>query len=76
MRASASAASGAFADGFSTTVFPAMSAGAIFHAAMRIGTFHGTIAATTPNGSRRVYENIASPSGTVSPFSSPPRPPK
>jgi hypothetical protein len=37
--------------GFSTTQLPAASAGASFHAAIRIGKFHGMICPTTPSGS-------------------------
>jgi hypothetical protein len=37
-----------------TIVQPAASAGASFHDSSRSGEFHGTIAATTPAGSRRV----------------------
>jgi hypothetical protein len=50
----------------STTVLPAASAGATFHAVMHSGKFHGTISATTPSGSRNV---IATPpaTGIVSP---------
>jgi hypothetical protein len=46
--------SGVCSAGFSTTVFPQASAGAIFQAAMSSGKFHGTIAPTTPTGSRNV----------------------
>ncbi|GCE45013.1 hypothetical protein Rhow_000973 [Rhodococcus wratislaviensis] len=42
--------------GFTTRVFPAASAGAIFHAEIISGVFHGTIAPITPTGSRTVYE--------------------
>ena len=38
-------------DGLMTTVLPAASAGASFHAVSSSGEFHGTIAATTPSGS-------------------------
>ena len=41
-------------DGLITTVLPAASAGASFHAVSSSGEFHGTIAATTPSGSWRV----------------------
>ena len=37
--------------GFSTTQLPAPIAGASFHAAIRIGKFHGMIWPTTPSGS-------------------------
>ena len=41
----------AFSSGFSTTVLPAASAGAILQAAMIVGTFHGVMSAQTPSGS-------------------------
>ncbi len=41
--AKASAVSGVNSAGFSTTVFPAASAGAIFQASIRSGKFHGMI---------------------------------
>jgi hypothetical protein len=50
-RPSQSADSGVSSAGFSTTVQQA-SAGAIFHTAFISGKFHGTIAATTPTGTR------------------------
>ncbi|MNR36230.1 hypothetical protein D3C85_1541280 [compost metagenome] len=37
--------------GFSTMQLPAARAGAIFHAAIRMGKFHGMIWPTTPSGS-------------------------
>jgi len=45
-----SAVSGVNSAGFSTTVFPAASAGAIFHATINKGKFQGTICPTTPTG--------------------------
>ena len=36
--------------GLSTTQLPAANAGASFHAAIRIGKFHGMICPTTPSG--------------------------
>ncbi len=48
------AASGVCSAGFSTIVQPAASAGAIFHAAIISGKFHGMIWPTTPTGSRSV----------------------
>ena len=36
--------------GLNTTVFPATSAGAIFHTGIAIGKFHGVMQATTPCG--------------------------
>ena len=47
--ANASAVSGVNSAGFSTTVFPAASAGAIFHASINNGKFHGMICPTTPH---------------------------
>ncbi len=41
-------------DGLTTTVLPAASAGASFHAVSSSGEFHGMMAATTPSGSWRV----------------------
>jgi hypothetical protein len=43
-----------YSDGLITTVLPAASAGASFQAASSSGEFQGTIATTTPSGSRRV----------------------
>ena len=48
--AKASAVKGVYSAGFSTTVFPAASAGAIFQASMRSGKFHGMICPQTPTG--------------------------
>ena len=42
---------------------PAASAGAIFHAAIASGKFHGMIWPTTPTGSRRVYALNCTPGG-------------
>src|ERR1041385_262770 len=47
---------GAAEAGFTSTVFPQMSAGAIFHAGMALGKFHGVINPTTPTGLR--IENV------------------
>ena len=52
--ASSSADSGEFSAGLSTTELPAASAGAIFHAVIMSGKFHGTMQPTTPSGSRSV----------------------
>ncbi len=51
---SASAVRGVWLAGFRMTVLPHASAGATFQAARSSGKFQGTIAATTPRGSRRV----------------------
>nr|WP_255206051.1 hypothetical protein [Actinomadura sp. BRA 177] len=48
------AVSGVCSAGLRTTVLPVASAGASFHAAIRIGTFHGMICPATPTGSRVV----------------------
>ena len=48
--AKASAVSGVNSAGFSTTVLPAASAGAIFHASISSGKFHGMIWPQTPTG--------------------------
>ncbi len=45
-----SAVSGVVSAGFSTTVLPAASAGAIFHASISSGKFHGMICPATPTG--------------------------
>ena len=47
--------------GFSTIVHPAAKAGAIFHAAINSGKFHGIIWPTTPTGSLTVYEWYCAP---------------
>ena len=54
MSASARAVNGVWLAGLMMTVLPAASAGATFHDVSSSGKFHGTIAATTPTGSRRV----------------------
>ncbi len=48
--ANSSAVSGVVSAGLSTTVLPAASAGAIFHASMSSGKFHGMTWAATPSG--------------------------
>ena len=50
MSASVSAVSGVVSAGLSTTVLPVASAGAIFHAAISSGKFHGMICPATPSG--------------------------
>ena len=54
IRASSIEVSGVSSAGFSTTVFPAASAGATFQAAIVSGKFHGVMRPTTPSGSRKV----------------------
>jgi hypothetical protein len=51
---SASAVSGVWTRGLEDDGVPAASAGATFQTASSNGKFHGTIAATTPTGSRTV----------------------
>ena len=51
---SARAVSGVWLAGLRMTVLPQASAGATFHAASSSGKFQGTMAATTPTGSRSV----------------------
>ena len=46
------AQAGACSAGFITTVLPYARAGAIFHAGIAIGKFHGVIRPTTPTASR------------------------
>ena len=46
--------SGVISAGFSTAVFPAASAGPIFHDAISIGKFQGVMRPTTPSGSWNV----------------------
>ena len=53
-------------DGFSTTVQPAANAGASFMNANVCGKFHGTMAPTTPSGSRRTSVVPPSRPGRIS----------
>jgi hypothetical protein len=55
-----SAVSGVVSAGFSTTVLPAASAGAIFHASMRSGKFQGMIWPATPSGRGSRFGNAYS----------------
>ena len=66
MRSNSSAVSGVSSAGLSTTVLPAASAGASFHAAIVSGKFHGVISPTTPSGSRKVMPTPPA-TGIVSP---------
>jgi hypothetical protein len=50
MPAKASAVSGVVSAGLSTTVFPHANAGAIFHASINNGKFHGITCPATPSG--------------------------
>ncbi len=60
------AVNGAFSEGLRITELPAASAGAIFQAAISIGKFHGTMAATTPIGSRVIMPRALSGVGAIS----------
>ena len=53
-RTTSAAHSGVSDAGLRTTVLPATRAGAIFHAGIAMGKFHGVMHATTPSGSRTV----------------------
>src|SRR5271169_5987778 len=50
--------SGVSSAGFSTTVFPLMSAGIIFHEGMAMGKFHGVIMPQTPMDCRTLMANL------------------
>ena len=62
----ASAVSGDFSEGLSTSELPAARMGPIFHEAMIIGKFHGTTAPTTPSGSRLTSASESGPVGATS----------
>src|SRR5512142_1648751 len=64
----ASAVSGVTLAGFNTTVLPIASAGAIFHAAIMSGKFHGVINTHTPKGSWNVIRFPSLATGIVSPW--------
>ena len=69
------AESGVSVAGLNTTVFPQISAGAIFHEGMAIGKFQGVIMAATPSGWRTDIANLSrSSEGTVCPYSRRPSP--
>ena len=55
-----SAESGVVSAGFRTTVFPQAIAGAIFHASISSGKFHGMIWPATPIGLARRFGNAYS----------------
>ncbi len=55
--------------GFSTTVFPAASAGPSLAKLIWCGKFHGVMAPTTPNGSRTTVRLVLMPSGEATPRS-------
>ena len=65
--ASTQAQPGVHCAGLNTTVLPNASAGAIFHAGIAIGKFHGVISPTTPTGSRVI--STSTPGRTDGSFS-------
>ena len=64
--ANSSAVSGVVSAGLSTTVLPQASAGAIFHASISSGKFHGMTCPATPSG-RGSAPNPAYPSLSAQP---------
>ena len=66
MSASSSASSGDSGAGLSTTQQPASRAGTSLVAIRNWGMFHGTIAATTPTGSRRMWRSEPKKPGRIS----------
>ena len=64
--ATRSAVSGDFSEGFSTTELPVASAGPSFHVAISSGKFQGTIAPTTPAGSRVIRASESCEVGATS----------
>jgi hypothetical protein len=64
--ATRSAVSGDFSEGLSTSELPDASTGPIFQDAMSSGKFHGTMAPTTPIGSRVIVANAPGPVGATS----------
>src|SRR5438067_9776390 len=64
--ATANASSGVSGAGFNTIVQPVTSAGPSFDIVVNWGTFHGTIAPTTPTGSRRTTTSDPRDPGRVS----------
>ncbi len=64
--ASRRAVSGVASAGLTTMVLPVARAGPTFHEVMAMGKFHGTMAATTPNGSWKVMSTPPA-TGTVAP---------
>ena len=61
-----SAVSGDFSEGFSTTELPVASAGPSFQQAISSGKFQGTIAPTTPMGSRVISASASCGVGAIS----------
>ena len=61
------ALSGDFSEGLSTTLLPAASAGPSFQQASSSGKFQGTMAPTTPIGSRSISASASRPVGAISP---------
>src|SRR5215470_6061610 len=63
--ATLSAVSGDFSEGLSTNELPPASTGANFQAAISNGKFHGTMAPTTPSGSRVMSASASGPVGAT-----------
>ena len=59
--------SGDFSEGFRMTELPIASAGANFQLAIKSGKFQGTMAATTPSGSRVIKPSSCCGVGATSP---------
>lgn len=59
------AVSGDFSEGFRITELPVASAGPSFQQAITSGKFHGTMAATTPSGSRVTSARADSSTGAT-----------
>src|SRR4029078_10380119 len=59
------AVAGVIDAGLKTTVFPATSAGAIFHTGIATGKFHGVTHATTPSGCLIVYAKFSGKSDGI-----------
>jgi len=61
-----SAVSGDFSEGLSTSELPLARIGPIFQDAISSGKFHGTMAPTTPMGSRVMVASERGPVGATS----------
>ena len=64
--ATRSAVNGDFSEGLSTSELPLASIGPIFQDAINNGKFHGTMAPTTPMGSRVIVASARGPVGATS----------
>jgi len=66
--ATSSAVSEVSSDGFTTTAFPVVSAGARLRAIVEMGKFQGTMMPMTPSGSRMEKSTCWSSRGMLSPW--------